>query len=296
LALTGVLNLNKPPDETSFAMVSLARRLSGQKRVGHAGTLDPLATGVLLLLFGQATRISEYLLNLPKTYLVTVSLGVSTNTYDAHGSPTSEVDPSSVTEAAIRSALLEFVGEIEQVPPAHSAVKVAGQPAYKLARRGSELRLPPRRVSIYGIELRSYEPPDVMLEVQCGRGVYIRSLAHDLGQRIGCGGHVSALVRTRIGHFPLEDAVIVEELPNVLSDVGRGRIQTIPQALRHLPRLEVTPLEVERLRRGLALPAASSSEPDAIRLAVGQDEEAVAIVRIQADSAAWMPQKVFASG
>lgn len=295
MTLTGVLNLNKPPEETSFAMVALARRLSGEKRIGHAGTLDPLATGVLLLLFGQATRISEYLLELPKTYLVTVRLGISTDSYDAEGTPTQESNPSGVSEAMIREVLPEFVGEIQQTPPAHSAVKVAGQPAYKLARRGRELDLQPRSVNIYGIEIKGYEPPDLSLRVECGRGVYIRSLAHDLGQRLGCGGHVSRLVRTRIGHFTIEDAVAAGDLEAALSQGSSCRLQTIAEALRHLPQLPVSATEAERLRNGRPLPGeAPGSAPEGKRLAV-MANDAVAIVRFQPDTNAWKPEKVFAS-
>jgi tRNA pseudouridine55 synthase len=296
LALTGVLNFNKPPHETSFAMVSLARRLSGEKRVGHAGTLDPLATGVLLLLFGQATRISEYLLDLPKTYVATVRLGLSTDTYDAEGTVTAEADPSEITEAAIREVLPRFVGELEQLPPAHSALKVAGQPAYKLARRGGQPQLKPRRVSIYGIELLGFEPPHLTLEVHCGRGVYIRSLAHDLGRQLGCGGHVSALQRTRIGHFALADALAVKELPQALADEERGRIQTIAQALRHLPQLPLSAPEAQQLRNGLPVQLAGpEAASEGVQLAVA-GSQAVAIVRFQPDTGVWQPEKVFTNG
>ncbi|HEY5625323.1 MAG TPA: tRNA pseudouridine(55) synthase TruB, partial [Dehalococcoidia bacterium] len=183
----GILNFNKPRGRTSFSVIGLVRRGTAVRRVGHAGTLDPMAEGVLLVCIGPAVRITEYLMDLPKVYRGTVRLGIETNTYDAEGEvlATHDVD---VGEEALRQALATFSGEIEQRPPAHSAIKVGGRPAYERARRGEEIELAARNVTVYRLDLLRFDPPDVQIEVECSRGTYVRSLAHDLGQSLGCGG------------------------------------------------------------------------------------------------------------
>ncbi len=208
----GILNVNKPRGVTSFSIVSLARRLTGFRRVGHAGTLDPIADGVLPILLGQATRVVEYLIDQPKRYHTTVRLGQATDTYDADGEITAEADPSGVTQEALEAAARAFTGEIEQVPPMYSAVKHQGQPLYRYARAGEEIEREPRRVMVYSIDVVSFSPPDVELNIECGRGAYVRTLAHDLGLMLGCYAHLAALTRTRMGPFAVEDAITPEEL------------------------------------------------------------------------------------
>jgi tRNA pseudouridine55 synthase len=204
--MSGFLIVDKPTGVTSFSMVSLVRRLTGVRRVGHAGTLDPLASGVLPVAVGQATRLVEYLDDAAKTYEARIRFGVSTDTYDAEGAVTSERDASHLTAAAIEAELPGFVGEIEQRPPAYSAIKVAGKPLYRYAREGAAIEASARIVNIEGIELRSYSAGEAEIVVQCGKGTYIRSLAHDLGERLGCGAHLTALRRTSSGGFGIEDA------------------------------------------------------------------------------------------
>jgi tRNA pseudouridine55 synthase len=209
---SGILNVNKPPGVTSFSMVSLVRRLTGVRRVGHAGTLDPIADGVLPICLGQATRVVEYLVSAPKAYRATLRLGAATDTYDSEGAVTASADPSGVTRADIEAALPAFTGEIEQLPPMYSALKHEGKPLYRYARQGKEAPRRPRTVVVQRLELLAFEPPRIELELEVGRGAYVRTLAHDLGERLRCHAHLERLTRTRSGPFVLEDAVGLEEL------------------------------------------------------------------------------------
>ncbi|MBI1885290.1 MAG: tRNA pseudouridine(55) synthase TruB [Chloroflexi bacterium] len=298
---TGVLNVNKPPGWTSFKVVASVRRLSGQRRVGHAGTLDPQATGVLLILLGQAARISQYLMDLPKTYRAEVKLGFATDTYDATGRLTAEADFNAVTEAQVREALAEFVGEVLQVPPAYSAVKRAGTPAHRYARAGRPLTLAPRKAVIYRIDLLGFEPPLVALEVECGKGTYIRTLAHDLGLTLGCGAHLHSLERTRIGPFPIEDAVPIEEL-EAGQESGRWREHLIPMdfGLGQMPSVVLDMEEEKDVRHGCAIfadrPAferLKDAEAAGRARAYGEDGRFVAVMRFDAAAPLWRPEKVF---
>lgn len=301
---SGIINFNKPRGRTSFSIIGPVRKGTGQKRVGHAGTLDPLAEGVLLLCLGSATRVTEYLMDLPKTYRGTVQLGVETDTYDAEGEVTATHDVA-VDEAQVRKALTAFVGEIEQRPPAHSAVKIGGKRAYERARRGEEIEMKPRKVHVYRLDLVHFESPEVEIEVECSRGTYVRSLAHDLGQALGCGGHLSALTRLRVGPFHVEDAVTEETLQAALADgTWRDHLQPIDCALLHLPALTV-PMEDEKdLRHGQA---AHVDDEDALRSAgpltdgahvrgYAEDGSLIGILRYEAATGLWYPHKIFPTG
>ncbi len=209
--VSGILVVNKPAGITSHDVVNRVRRIIGQKRVGHAGTLDPLATGVLVVCLGTATRVAEYAAGNDKTYCAEIVLGAATDTYDADGQVTS-VRPVAVTLPALERALQGFVGDILQRPPAFSAIKLAGQPLYKAARAGETVNPQPRPVRITAIRVIQYQPPAVTIHVECGKGTYIRSLAHDLGLCLGCGAHLRSLVRLRSGHFDLDDAMTLEQV------------------------------------------------------------------------------------
>lgn len=206
--MNGFVVIDKPSGVTSFSMVSLVRRLTGVKRVGHAGTLDPLASGVLPVAIGQAARFIEYMDDAPKRYEADVLFGVSTDTYDSEGQVTAERDATGITRDALEQALRALIGEIQQVPPVYSAIKVAGKPLYRYAREGNaaEVALAPRRVRIESIGVLAFGAGVATLDVTCGKGTYIRSLAHDLGERLGCGAHLTALRRTSSGGFTLRDA------------------------------------------------------------------------------------------
>jgi tRNA pseudouridine55 synthase len=222
--LQGFLVVDKPSGVTSFSMVSLVRRLTGVRRVGHAGTLDPLASGVLPVAVGQATRLIEYLDAGTKVYVARVRFGVTTDTYDADGEAVERRPTDGLTRDAVKAALREFIGDIEQAPPLHSAIKVAGRPLYRYAREGAQVDVKPRVVRIDSIALREFDGESAELEVRCGKGTYIRSLAHDLGQRLGCGAHLAGLVRAESGGFTLADA----RAPEVLADAAAsGRLEEL---------------------------------------------------------------------
>ena len=219
--MNGFLIDDKPSGVTSFSMVSLVRRLTGVRRVGHAGTLDPLASGVLPVAIGYATRLIEYMDDALKTYVAAVRFGEATDTYDAAGTVTARGDASGVTAAAVETALREFVGEILQTPPIFSAIKVAGKPLYRYAREGTDVAVASRTVFVESAVLHEYAGGAAEIEVRCGKGTYIRSIAHDLGQRLGCGAHLAALRRTSSGGFRLGDAFSPDELALL---AGEGRL------------------------------------------------------------------------
>ncbi len=210
--MDGILNIDKPWGKTSFSIVAMVKRLSGERRVGHAGTLDPAATGVLPVCLGRGTRVIEFLVDTTKTYRAQIELGVATDTYDASGEITQQGDPSGITHEQLASALTLFRGSIQQVPPMYSAVKHHGRPLYELARAGIEVERKSRVANIYRLELRDWQSPIATVEVECGKGTYIRSLAHDLGQSLGCGAHLKSLVRSRCGLFDIKNAVSVPQL------------------------------------------------------------------------------------
>jgi tRNA pseudouridine55 synthase len=211
-SVDGILNINKPRGRTSFSIVSLVKRLSGVRRVGHAGTLDPAATGVLPVCLGQGRRVVPFLHDTAKVYKAQVELGVTTDSYDATGSITATGDPTGVSRQQLLKALESFRGLIQQTPPMYSAVKHGGKPLYELARAGIEVERKSRPVQIYRLQLKRWQPPVATIEVECSKGTYIRSLAHDLGQLLGCGAHLKSLVRLKYGCFDIKDAVSLPRL------------------------------------------------------------------------------------
>ncbi len=212
-----VLMIDKPAGPTSFGVVRSVRRAVGVKKVGHAGTLDPMASGLMILLIGRAaTRLQDEFMGMDKVYSGTIRLGETTASYDAESPVDESVDPSSVTQRDLIAACARFTGEIEQVPPMYSAIKVGGQRLYKAARRGEEVERKPRRVRIDRFELTARRGQDVDFEVACSKGTYVRSLAHDLGQALGVGGHLTALRRLAIGGFSVQDAFELDEFTRLM--------------------------------------------------------------------------------
>ena len=212
MGIHGVLNLNKPPKLTSRQAVDCVKRLLNVKKAGHGGTLDPDATGVLLICLGDGTKLFEALQMGTKEYEGTLTLGITTDTLDANGQITKITDTSQITPDQIRSVCQQFVGEIEQMPPMFSAVKHKGKPLYKLARRGLEVKRRSRQVFIESIELLSLNIPEVRFRGVCSKGTYIRALAADIGAALGCGAHLSELIRTRSGVFKIEEAHTFDSL------------------------------------------------------------------------------------
>ncbi len=293
----GFLIVDKPSGVTSFAMVSLVRRLTGVRRVGHAGTLDPLATGVLPVAVGQAARLIEYMDAESKTYIARVRFGAATDTYDAEGAVTSTGDPVVATAEAVETLLPQFTGDIDQLPPAYSAIKVAGQPLYRYARAGEAVELKPRRVRIDRITLLSFEAPDAELEVVCGKGTYIRSLAHDLGQRLGCGAHIVALRRTSSGGFSADDATPPEALSK-LAEAGRleDAILAPDRAVERLRAAIVSVLHATDVRAGRDLrlePATSAKAASPGEICRAYDVEGAFLGVLQRrPEGSWHPAKV----
>ena len=197
-AISGILVVDKPVGMTSHDVVQIVRKGTGIRRAGHTGTLDPRASGVLVILIGPAVRLSEYVSAADKRYQAIVKLGSSTDTYDAEGKFTQRSDePVAVTEEQFETALSGFVGEIEQTPPAYSAVKVKGRRAYDMARKGEEVKLEPRKIQVFNLEVLEWAPPEVVIDAHCSSGTYIRSLANDVGDALGCGAYLVGLRRTR---------------------------------------------------------------------------------------------------
>jgi tRNA pseudouridine55 synthase len=244
----GFLNLNKPTGISSRAAVDLVVKLVGRKtRVGHAGTLDPLASGVLVVGLGAGTRLIERVQDQPKVYRTVIRLGATSDTLDADGRISEMSAPPVPTPEQVRGALATQVGTIAQVPPQYSALKVAGRRAYDLARQGESVELAPRDVVIDRVDLLSYAWPRLELEIACGGGTYIRSIARDVGEALGCGGYVEVLVRTRIGPFRIEEAIDPRDLD---AASWPGLVRPLIEAVPDLPRVDLTPEQVTRIRRG----------------------------------------------
>ena len=210
--LDGVLLIDKPSAHTSHDVVARLRGILRMKRIGHAGTLDPMATGLLVMLVGKATRISQYLMSVDKEYTGTIKLGQSTNTQDAEGQVMETRPVPSLTEADVRAALNGFLGDQYQMPPMFSAIKIAGKALYKSARAGEEIEREPRFIRISQYDLLRWESPEIDFRVLCTKGTYVRTLAHDLGQKLGCGAHLSALRRIASGNLNVSRAVTLEQL------------------------------------------------------------------------------------
>lgn len=231
---------------TSHDVVNRVRRATKIRQVGHAGTLDPLATGGLVVCLGQATRVSEYLLGHDKAYRATIRLGVETNTYDADGEVVATHD-ANIERAEVERALAQFTGEIQQVPPMYSAIKREGQKLYELARQGIEIEREARSVIVHSIELRDYQAPDVTIDVRCSAGTYIRSIAHDLGAALGTGGHLIDLRRTAAGPFTIEQAIPLEVFEAAArEDRWQTHLRPIDEALSDWPLTVIG--ESDRLR------------------------------------------------
>jgi tRNA pseudouridine55 synthase len=251
--LDAVLVIDKPSGLTSFDVVRGIRRATGTRRVGHGGTLDPLASGVLPICLGEATKLAQFLLGADKEYEVTVRLGVETDTDDADGAPTATHDAGAIGEAVIRAALERFRGPIDQVPPDYSALKRNGRPLYDYARAGAPVLIEARSVTVHALDLIRFDGPEAVgLRVRCSKGTYIRAIARDLGRALGVGGHVTTLRRTRSGPFSIDEARPLDQVVAALSErrVSELPIVTPVSALRHLIQRTVAPETASDLRIG----------------------------------------------
>jgi tRNA pseudouridine55 synthase len=294
--MEGFINLNKPAGPTSHDMVDLVRRLLHHRRVGHGGTLDPLAQGVLPIGVGRATRLLRFLLHADKVYRAHIRLGVSTTTYDAEGAITAERPVPSLERTDLEQTLAPFLGEIEQVPPPYSAIRQDGQRLFQRARAGEVVSPQPRRVRILRLEVLAWEHPSLHLEVTCGRGTYIRALAHDLGERLGCGAHLAGLLRLRVGPFHLENALPPQSLERALQE-GPAENVLLPLDLpvRHWPAVEVDEEQARRLANGRPLSLPPGAVPTGEERAWAREPAGrlLALLRFEQDSGQWHPFRVF---
>jgi tRNA pseudouridine55 synthase len=263
---SGVLNVDKAAGETSFTVVNRLRRLTGAHRVGHAGTLDPLATGVLPILFESATRLAEFALQLPKTYVADIHFGFTTATDDAEAEREAVGDPSALKAGDVSTALEAFLGRIQQEPPAYSAVKVDGKRSYKLARRGEEPRPLAREVEVYEARVLDFTPGPTAVatvEIRCGSGTYLRSIARDLGRRLGVGGYLGRLVRTAYGPLAIQSAMTVDQLTTV-EDV-RDRLLPAEVILPEMERVRLNVEQEAMVRQGRSVRVLPEPGPGPIR-------------------------------
>jgi tRNA pseudouridine55 synthase len=228
----GVLLVDKAAGMTSHDVVALVRRRLSIKKVGHCGTLDPLATGLLLLTLGRGTKIQDLLMSEDKEYAGTMTLGATTDTQDRAGQILEERPVPPLTEDNVRAAFEKFRGDFYQMPPMVSAIKQGGVPLYKLARQGKTVEREPRLVHVYSYTIQQIASPDIDFSVSCSKGFYVRTYAHDIGEELGCGAHLKELRRTRSGRFPVDGAVTVEELQNSDPVDILGRILTLPEVSR----------------------------------------------------------------
>jgi len=289
----GLLLVDKPRGPTSFDVVAQVRRRLGERKVGHAGTLDPLATGLLPILVGEGTKLVGHLQNLDKVYFATLSLGVATDSYDAEGRTTrvaADEEMAAVDEAAVRRAAAELVGRIKQRPPVYSALKRDGKRLYELARAGEEVIPDEREVTVHAITVERVALPEVAFTVRCGKGTYVRSLAHDLGARLGVGAHLTALRRTRIGPLDVADAIdVFADAP----DAKDWPLRPLADAVGHLPALAIDGETERRLRLGQQQPLARlSARPGDLAVRLLRDGRLVAVAERRGEG--WALARVFA--
>lgn len=297
--IDGILNVDKPSGITSMDVVRRIKHASKQKRVGHGGTLDPFASGVVPICIGRATRMMEYLVDGVKRYRATIRLGVETNTYDIDGEVAYERDTSNIDLDAIRQALSRFSGVIEQVPPMFSALKKDGKRLYQMARSGIEVEREARKVRVMSIDVRDWSHPDLTLDVTCGRGFYMRSLAHDLGAALGCGGHLKELTRTQNSAFCIDRALSLEEAENCFSDDAWMHVLHAPDvAVQSLGAVIVDMNTAKRVRNGQPLPGSIRipfDHSDEECRVYSSDGVFLALAAFDRSTGQWQPRKVFAS-
>ena len=313
MSVSGILNLRKPIDCTSFDMVKRIRRLSGEKKVGHGGTLDPLASGVLPICLGRATRVSEFLADSSKTYRAVVTFGAATDTYDAEGKVTEEKDASHLTREMVEESLRPFRGIIMQEPPMYSALKHEGKRLYELAREGITVERPKRETAVHKLEIIKWDPPHATVYVDCGRGTYVRSLAHDIGQDLEVGAHLTALVRLRTGPFDIQDSVTPEEFEEAV-DNGCWQDLIFPTdfAMSNMPAaildrqgeraatngqpIPVSYPDYDRITTAAAQLSNAYREPGELILcrAYSLDGRFLAVISAPTPRGPWSPKRVFA--
>ncbi len=274
--ISGVLLLDKPIGVTSNKALQEVKFLYKAAKAGHTGSLDPLATGLLPICFGEATKLSAFLLDADKHYRVKVKLGETTTTADAEGEVVERADPSGVSEAMVREVLVEFLGEQQQLPPMYSAIKHQGERLYKLARQGLEVEREPRTIHLYSLELLSFELPEFELDVHCSKGTYVRTLAEDIGKRLGCGAHVSGLRRTGVGPYDDQSMVTLETVQAAFADQRfsdmDGWLLPLESALAEWPEVKLTPDAAFYMQQGQPILVPNAPTSGWVRLYANQSD------------------------
>ena len=295
--MDGIFNINKPSGNTSFSIISIIRRLTNERRVGHAGTLDPMACGVLPVCFGKGTKVIEFLLEASKVYHAQIKLGTATDTYDAYGNTTRRGDSSTIKPYQIEQALFSFRGLIEQVPPMFSAIKHKGKRLYHFAREGTNINRQSRAVNIYRLELLDFKIPYITIKVECSRGTYIRSLAHDLGELLGCGAHLNKLIRRNYGPFNIEETVSLDQLENAFSNRNWQQfVHPIDSVLKHWSSIVVNSKQETVIKDGGYINIKNSHISNGKQKrcrAYNKDGCLLAVLCLNIDTGYWQPQKVF---
>jgi tRNA pseudouridine55 synthase len=295
LSINGILNINKPTGTTSTEVVNLVRRLSRHRRVGHAGTLDPRATGVLPICLGQAARVSPFIVESHKTYQAEIELGISTDTYDAEGKVTQSVSPAHITREQVEAALPSFRGTILQKPPMYSALKHQGKRLYELARAGIEVEREVRKAEVFRLEILAWQLPLFTIEVECGKGTYIRSLVHDLGQSLGCGAHIRNLVRLRCGLFDINDSLTLPQLEDSFRhNYWQDLLYPMDVVLEHWLAAIVSKENEHAISNGRPL-ALGEGEDKVHCRAYSLDGRFLAVLRFLPENGLWHPEKVFSN-
>ncbi|MGO8761109.1 MAG: tRNA pseudouridine(55) synthase TruB [Desulfobaccales bacterium] len=291
---SGILLLDKPEGVTSFEVVRRARRALGIRKIGHLGTLDPMATGLLPLCLGEATKLVPYLMPEPKVYRGRVRLGIATDTQDATGAVVARCETMPTPEQVYQAAAA-LVGEVTQVPPMYSALHCQGERAYRRARRGEAVDLPPRTVTVYELTVDEVAIPSFTMTVRCSQGTYIRTLAKDLGEALGCGAHLAALRRLAVGALRVEAALALAELAELSREELGRRIIPLAQCLPGMRPVEIGPEEARQLRQGQLLerPANGFQDGEQVRVLSEATLVAVAQVRSLTDQAVLAPVRVF---
>ena len=291
--MDGILTINKATGMTSHDVVARIRKLLKQKRVGHAGTLDPAASGVLPICIGQGTRVAEYLSESGKAYQAEILFGIVTDTYDSEGTVVCTTDAANLTLTQIEALLPQFLGKQMQLPPLYSAIKLQGQPAYKRIRAGEEITLEARPVELYQLQILDWQPPRLTLSIACSKGTYIRSLAYDLGERLGYGAHLSALVRTRSGPFTLSESVTLEQIATAIEQGTIAQlVWPVDTALQHYPALHLDAATVERVLHGSTFRCEEQPSAELARVYDTQGRF-LAIATWDTEHQLWQPKKVF---
>lgn len=272
--MNGLLVIDKPGGITSHDVVSRLRRITGEKSIGHLGTLDPMATGVLPLLMGKFTRLAQYFSSAEKSYTGTIRFGVATDTYDADGAVVGERTDPALTLEEVRAKATRFYGEMDQMPPVFSAKKIAGTPAYKLARAGKPVELKTSKITIKAFEITGLAGDEASFAMSISAGGYVRSVAHELGQDIGCGAHLSSLRRTRAGAFTLDDACTLDDLQELAGNIGALESCCIHprNLLTEMPSVSGDDFTLGRLRNGAQANLPEFSQAPLVKVFAGQRE------------------------